>query len=80
MSFEFLWRLVTKGGMQSFLVVVAVDELLDVTVQILQVSVGVPQVRKMAFLSPLLLVPNQQMYPLAGGNERDRLTLVGCTC
>src|SRR5262249_39505428 len=35
------WRLVTKGGMQSFRVVVAVDELLDVNVQILKVAVFV---------------------------------------
>src|SRR6185312_16128233 len=41
LSFEFLWRLVSERGMQSFLVVIAVDKLLDVTVQILEVAVFV---------------------------------------
>ena len=41
LSLELLWCLVPERGMQSFLVVVAVDELLDVTVQILEVAVFV---------------------------------------
>jgi hypothetical protein len=40
-SFNLLRRLVTKSRMQSFLVVIAFDKLLDVTVQILQISVFV---------------------------------------
>ena len=39
LSFEFFWRLVAERGMQSFLVVVLVDEFLDVTMQILEVAV-----------------------------------------